>query len=67
MYRYKARLVIQRFRQQKGVDYEEIFTPIAKMTTVRTILLVTAIKNGVHVKWMLLLPSYIVTLKRKST
>jgi len=43
--RHKARLVIQGFSQQKGIDYEETFAPVAKMATVRTILAVTAMKQ----------------------
>ena len=40
--RYKGRLVSLGNKQEYGVDYEETFAPIAKMTTVQTILAIAA-------------------------
>jgi hypothetical protein len=39
---YKARLVALRNNQEYGVNYEETFAPVAKMTTIRTILALAA-------------------------
>lgn len=36
--KYKARLVIKGCSQRKGLDYQEIYAPVAHLTTVRTLL-----------------------------
>ncbi|MCO5566528.1 hypothetical protein L7F22_020205 [Adiantum nelumboides] len=43
--KYKARLVAKGFKQQKGVDFDEIFSPIVKMTTLSTVLGLVAIQD----------------------
>ncbi len=46
--KYKARLVAKGYAQIYGIDYEETYSPIAKMTIVR-IIIVMATPNG----WLL--------------
>ncbi|KAE8722922.1 putative LRR receptor-like serine/threonine-protein kinase [Hibiscus syriacus] len=43
--RYKARLVARGFSQQYGLDYDETFSPMAKLTTVLVLLALTANKD----------------------
>ena len=42
---YKARLVILGNNQEYGVNYEEAFAPVAKMTTIHTILAFAAFND----------------------
>jgi hypothetical protein len=42
---YKARLVAKGFAQKKCIDFDEIFSPVVKMTSIRTILSLVAIED----------------------
>jgi len=43
--RYKARLVAKGYAQTYGIDYEETYSPVAKMTTVRAIIAMVTTKG----------------------
>jgi hypothetical protein len=46
--KYKARFVARGFSQKEGIDYEEIFAPVARYTSIRTIIALAA-----KMKWKL--------------
>jgi hypothetical protein len=45
MSRYKARLVAKGYAQTYGIDYEETYSPVAKMTTVKAIIVMATTKG----------------------
>ena len=42
---YKARLVVKGFAQKKGIDSDEIFSLVVKMTSIKSILSLVAVED----------------------
>ncbi|GJV31553.1 retrovirus-related pol polyprotein from transposon TNT 1-94 [Tanacetum coccineum] len=43
--KYKARVVIQGFRQREGLDYFDTYSPVTRITSIRTIIAIAALRN----------------------
>lgn len=43
--KYKARLVIKGYKQKKGYDYFDTYSPVSRMTSIRMILAIVSLRN----------------------
>jgi hypothetical protein len=43
--RYKAKLVVKGYSQQYGMDYKKTFAPVAKMTTIHTLIVIASVRQ----------------------
>ena len=51
--KHKARLVARGFTQKPGIDFYETFSPVARLETIITVIVVAAHKNGRYFNLML--------------
>jgi hypothetical protein len=56
--KYKARLVARGGTQEYGIDYEEIFAPMARYEAIRT-LLAAAVNEEMYVQQMDVISAYV--------
>ncbi|KZV33478.1 hypothetical protein F511_38517 [Dorcoceras hygrometricum] len=43
--KYKVRLVIKGYRQREGLDYFDTYSPVTRITSIRVILTIAALRN----------------------
>ncbi|GJS80735.1 retrovirus-related pol polyprotein from transposon TNT 1-94 [Tanacetum coccineum] len=50
--KYKARVVIQGFRQREGLDYFDTYSPVTRITSIRMILAIAALRRNLEIHQM---------------
>ena len=63
---YKARLVMKEFTQIEGIDYDETFSPVAMLKSIKIHLSIAAHYDYEICKWMSRLHFLMAILKKKS-
>jgi hypothetical protein len=63
--KFKARFVARGFSQKEGIDYEEIFAPVSRYTSIKIIISLASVLIGNFTKWMLRLPFSMVKLSKR--
>ena len=61
---YQDRLVVKGFSQKKGIDFDEIFSPIVKMTSIGTILSLVVVEY-LHLEQLDVKTSFLTGIWRK--
>lgn len=56
--RYKARLVVRGNEQREGIDFKEVFAPVARLETIRTFL-AACVQKKMHVHQMDVVTAYV--------
>ena len=64
---FKAILVAEGFTQKEGIDYEETFSPVAMLKSIRILLSIVVVLDYKVGKWMSRLPFLTGILKKTST
>ena len=49
--RHKARLVAKGFLQKEGIDFDEVFAPVARIEIIRLVVGLAEINIGTYVRW----------------
>jgi len=65
--KYKARIIARGFSQKEGVDYDEIFAPVAEYTTIQSIITLATNQGWSLHQMDIGLLSCMARLRRKST